>query len=79
MTGADSAKLGPKQFELLARVCKTNGGGIYFHDIGYESKVVRRLESLGLIQGKLNHDGWIVHTRKGLDLYRAELSKETSK
>lgn len=62
--------LGKRQREMLAKICKTNGGGISVPSSGPELTVIRRLEELELIQGKLNHDGRAVHTQRGLKIYR---------
>lgn len=70
-------KLTVKQFEALAQVCRTNGGGVYVRcnvgDDGYGVPVnaqMKRLHALGLIQGKAGGYDTVVHTREGLALYR---------
>lgn len=52
-------RLGERQKEMLAKICKTNGGGVYV-DFSNE-KLIRSLEKHELVQGKLNQDGWAVH------------------
>jgi hypothetical protein len=61
-------RLGPRQREFLARVCKTNGGGI--NCWGEEERIFRSLERHGLIQGKSGQPCCAVHTREGLELHR---------
>ena len=62
-------KLGVRQKDLLFKVCKTNGGGVFIFG-GETYKIAKSLEKKGLIQGKLNDDGWAVHTKAGLDLFK---------
>ena len=65
-------KLTPKQAEALAEVCRTNGGGVYVRcNVGADGYGVpvnpqmRKLHSLGLIQGKAGGYDTVVHTREG--------------
>ncbi len=59
-----SMRLGIRQREMLDKIVKTNGGGVYV-DFSNE-KLIRSLEKHEMVQGKLNQDGWAVHTCKGL-------------
>lgn len=65
-------KLGKRQFELLAKICKSNGGGVYVSGSGPEYKIIRRLEEMGLIQGKSGQPYMAVHTPAGFNLYKLE-------
>jgi len=60
-------KLGPRQFEFLDRVCKSNGGGV--NCLGEKERVFRSLERKGLIQGKSGHPWQAVHTCEGLKFW----------
>lgn len=75
-------KLTAKQFDALAQVCRTNGGGVYVRcnvgDDGYGIPVhpqMKRLHALGLIQGKAGGYDTVVHTREGLAIYRDAIAK----
>ena len=69
--------LTPKQRDALAKVCRTNGGGIGIacihrgDEVVPSDRVLRALFDKGLIQGKAGGYSTVVHTREGLDLYRA--------
>lgn len=73
--------LTPKQMEALAKVCRTNGGGIYMScqyygdEVKPTNLVFRALYDKGLIQGKAGAYSTVVHTREGLALYRASLAE----
>lgn len=73
--------LTPKQLEALAKVCRTNGGGIstpcywYGDEVKPSDRVLRALYDKGLIQGKAGGYSTVVHTREGLALYRASLAE----
>ena len=66
-------KLTPTQEAMLRRVVATNGGGVHAGwDEGQKiTRTLRKLEKLGLVQGKAGSDGWAVHTREGLAWVRA--------
>lgn len=63
-------KLGKVQKELLIKVCKTNGGGVYVGSDSKTQKVLMRLNELGLVQGKLGQPYCAVHTGEGLKIFR---------
>lgn len=58
-----------RQWEMLAAVCQTNGGGVSRYD--WPRSVIKGLMDRHLVQGKSGSDR-IVHTREGLALYRAK-------
>lgn len=62
-------KLSKAQWELLDRICRTNGGGVTVA-ISSISKTTQRLYDLGLIQGKSGEQYCAVHTPPGLKLWR---------
>lgn len=62
-------KLGSKQREMLIKICKTNGGGLFVS--GPDQKVIFSLEKKGLVQGKAGQQYCAVHTKKGLEIYRS--------
>lgn len=72
MTSA--VKLTPAQWEMLDRVCRTNGGGVFaeFSETHRTTKLLRKLEAKGLVQGKSNRQSWAVHTPEGLALWRSK-------
>jgi hypothetical protein len=69
--------LTPAQRKALDQICRSNGAGVsisvgtchalYGLPLSYPW---RKLWDLDLIQGKANHAGYVVHTRKGLALWR---------
>lgn len=62
-------RLGKRQWEMLGKIVRTNGGGIYvYYSI---QKTVLRLHELGLVQGKAGQQYCAVHTREGLEAWRA--------
>lgn len=69
-------ELTPSQFEALARVCRTNGGGVEVAckyrdgEVVPSNLVMRALFDKGLIQGKAGSYSTVVHTRPGLELFR---------
>lgn len=65
-------KLTEAQQHMLIRVCRTNGGGIHagFSESNSDTKFLRQLERMGLVQGKNGRPSYAVHTRKGLELFR---------
>lgn len=65
-----------KQFDLLDRICRTNGGGISL--FSGERSVIRALMSRHFIQGKLNGPARIVHTREGMTEWRRLLAARQS-
>jgi hypothetical protein len=66
-----SIKLGPVQRRVLARVVKTNGGGVSQYDLTpTEKKALWRLHELRLVHGKSGMEWRAVHTREGLELHR---------
>lgn len=71
-------RLGARQWEMLDRICRSNGGGVFvgFFEGDPEAKTILRLHELGLVQGKSGDLSCAVHTRKGLDLWREQ--KETT-
>jgi len=79
MSGRKLTKL---QMEALARVCKTNGGGVCISasfngtEVVPNDRVYRALYAKDLIQGKAGAYSTVVHTRAGLDAYRALLAEE---
>jgi hypothetical protein len=62
-------KLTEKQFALLASICRTNGGGIYAPNC--DQRVLKALVDRHLVQGKAGNLSSVVHTREGLELWRA--------
>jgi hypothetical protein len=78
MTPAKRAELTPKQWEMLDRICRTNGGGIHagFSEGARGTKTIRVLEKHGLVQGKSGNKGCAVHTRKGLAFWRTRKEME---
>jgi hypothetical protein len=62
-----------RQAVILRRVVSTNGGGYHagWHEGQRETRTLRQLEKLGLVQGKAGSDGYAVHTREGIDWVRA--------
>ena len=70
-------RLTPPQFAMLERICKTNGGVVCagFNEAERETKLIRKLESYGFVQGKAGNAGRAVHTTEGLAFYRAALIK----
>lgn len=75
MTGPEqiAAKLTEAQKVALDLVCRTNGGGVQLRvrtgDDGYgvpTSPAYRKLQEMGLIQGKSGAYEMVVHTRDGL-------------
>lgn len=58
-----------KQWELLDRVCRTNGGGC--HEADHPAASIKGLMDRHLIQGKAGHAGRFVHTRLGWDYWKA--------
>jgi hypothetical protein len=63
-------RLGSRQWEMLDRICRTNGGGIYVPGGGAEHKTIMRLHELGYVQGKAGQPYCAVHTRDGLQVWR---------
>jgi hypothetical protein len=63
-------KLSPTQWNLLGRVCRSNGGGISVYAVA-NSATWKALERKGLIQGKSGYQSWLVHTREGLEAWRS--------
>lgn len=70
-------KLTPAQASMLRKVVATNGGGVFagFHERGRTAIMLRKLEALGLVQGKRGEQSCAVHTRAGLDWVRANPPK----
>lgn len=68
-------KLTPKQFCMLERVCKTNGGGVHagFSEGNQDTKTIRQLERKGLVQGKAGRSAYAVHTKEGFAAYRSAI------
>lgn len=66
-------KLTHAQEAMLRRVVASNGGGVHagWHEGQRETRVLRKLEALGLVQGKASVPSWAVHTREGLEWVRA--------
>lgn len=62
-------KLGKRQLEMLIKICKTNGGGLYVS--GRDEKIIMRLHELELVQGKSGAQYCAVHTTKGMKLYKS--------
>jgi hypothetical protein len=65
-------KLTAPQEMMLRRIVATNGGGVHagFNEARNDTRVMRRLEAMGLVQGKAGSPGWAVHTRAGLEWVR---------
>ena len=66
------------QMEMLDMVCRTNGGGVrircHIGEDGYGIPIntaYRKLQQLGLIQGKSGECETVVHTREGLSMWRS--------
>lgn len=67
-----TVRLTPTQQSLLRRIVATNGGGISTYKLeGSERRVVMRLCSMGMVQGKAGQEWVAVHTRPGLEWVRA--------
>lgn len=62
-------RLSKSQFEMLDKICRTNGGGCSGYSL--DRRVMRSLETRGLIQGKAGQEYCAVHTREGLQLWRS--------
>jgi len=62
------------QWELLDRICRTNGGGLSLPP-GDELKRAQSLYRRGLAQGKSGQQYRAVHTPDGLKLWREMLAK----
>ena len=66
----------------LARVCRTNGGGVYIRckvdagEVVPANPLFRKLFDAGLVQGKAGAYETLVHTREGLAVYRAILQEQ---
>lgn len=67
--GRARLRLGHRQWEFLGRVVATNGGGVNCYSA--DERVYRALERKGLIQGKSGQQCCAVHTREGLEAWRA--------
>lgn len=66
-----ATRLGPVQRRVLARVVKTNGGGLSQYDLTpAEKRAMWRLHELRLVHGKSGMEWRVVHTRAGLELHR---------
>jgi hypothetical protein len=64
-------RLGSVQRRVLARIVKTNGGGVSQFDLTpTEKKAMWRLHEMKLVQGKSGMEHRAVHTREGLELHR---------
>lgn len=76
-------KLTKPQWDNLVKICRSNGGGVEV-SVGYDhhnygiptNPAIRKLWDLDLIQGKANHACMVVHTKKGLDLYRTTIHRQ---
>lgn len=68
-------KLTKPQERMLREIVATNGGGISGFIL--RERVMRALESKGLIQGKLNASHRAVHTRIGLEWVRNNPTRPT--
>ena len=70
-------KLTPLQRSALAKVCRTNGGGVGVRctikdgQAVPQDRVMAALFRKGLIQGKARSYSTVVHTREGLALFRS--------
>lgn len=69
-------RLGPRQWELLGRVVRTSGGGV--NCFSENERLFRSLEKRGLIQGKSGQPWRAVHTREGLEAWRAHEKAEAN-
>ena len=67
-----TSELSAPMRDLLFRVCRSNGGGVsaYCENMA----TVKALYNRDLVQGKAGEQSCIVHTRKGLALYRSMVS-----
>lgn len=74
-------KLTPRQAEVLRQVVRTNGGGLHagFHERQPITRILRALESKGLVQGKAGMPHRAVHTRAGLEWTRADPGPQPKK
>jgi hypothetical protein len=65
-------KLTEAELKVLGAVIHTNGGGLHagFSESEQITKVIRRLERKGLVQGKLGAARRAVHTKEGLRVWR---------
>lgn len=64
------------QLELLARIVRTNGGGISIGDLEPgEMSSLRALHRKKLAHAKSGHAYRVVHTAEGLAVHRAALAK----
>lgn len=71
-------KLGKRQWEMLDRICRTNGGGVFVPPSGHEHNIILRLHELGFVQGKAGQQYRAVHTRDGFDAWRHWLSERAA-
>lgn len=78
--------LTPAQRIALRAVVESNGGGIQIicttNGDGYgipTNRAYRRLQELGLIQGKSGSYSTVVHTREGLSFFRALQQQENDR
>ena len=76
-----AVRLTPAQEAVLAKVCRTNGGGVSIQakwrgdEAVPTDRVMCALFDKGLIQGKAGGIQQVVHTREGLALYRGLLAR----
>lgn len=68
MNNETMSKLTSSQITSLAKVCKTNGGGVSAFD--FNENTLKALFSKGLVQGKKGQQHRVVHTEKGLNVFR---------
>lgn len=68
---SEPRKLTPAQERALRVIVRSNGSGA-FPQFFTPSRTIKKLESLGLIQGKSGAQFLIVHTREGLEWVRAK-------
>lgn len=70
-------KLTPLQWELLDRICRSNGGGVSVGmTVGDEWKRAQSLYRRGLAQGKSGQQYRAVHTPAGLAAWRAYIAQQ---
>lgn len=63
------------QFALLDRVCRSNGGGVSAY--ACDRHVLNALVNRHFVQGKAGNLSSVVHTREGLDAWKAERERRS--
>lgn len=71
----------PEHLQAVSKpfgLCRSNGGGVHagFSESGRDTKVLRRLEALGFVQGKSGRASVAVHTRDGLKYWKENFRVE---